>query len=299
MKFFKSKVFIICLIAAIVLALVPTLIAAFGGTDLLRAALGTVSKPFTMCASGIANAFNGFVEVFTQYDALKEENEELKEQLKEYEDKEYNEALLKEQNNWLKEYLNLHNEQPSFVLKDAQVISREAGNYSTVLTLNKGSVHGVKLKMPVLTGDGLVGRVSEVGLDWCKISTVVEASSSIRVYTDRGSVEGVVEGDAALRLEGLCKMDILYSDSNIQIGDRVYTAGGSEEDKKSSQYPSGLLIGSVSSIDVDDTTGKMVAEITPAVDFKNLNSITNVVIVCGFVTESTPTPETEAQGGNE
>lgn len=276
MKIFKSKVFIICLISALVLTLVPTLIAAFGGTDLLRSAMGTVAKPFTMCASGIANAFNGFVDVFTQYDELKAENEALKEQIKEYESKEYNEAILEDQNNWLKDYINLHDSHPNFVLKDARVISREAGNYSTVLTLNRGSAHGVKKKMPVMSADGLLGYVSEVGLDWCKISTVIETSSSVGVYTERGGVLGVVEGSPELRPEGLCKMDIMQSDSNIQIGDRVFTAGG-----EGSLYPTGLLIGSVSSVDVDSSTGMMVAEITPAVDFTDLSSLTDVIIICG------------------
>ena len=88
MNFFKSRFFILCLVAAIVLTLIPTLIAAFGGTDLLRSALGTVAKPFTMCGSGIANAFNGFVEIFTQYDELKEENAALREELEALKEKE-------------------------------------------------------------------------------------------------------------------------------------------------------------------------------------------------------------------
>ena len=81
MKFFKSKVFIICLIAAIVLTLVPTLIAAFGGTDLLRSFAGTLAKPFSYVGSKFAEAFNGFSDVFTKYDELKEENESLKAEL--------------------------------------------------------------------------------------------------------------------------------------------------------------------------------------------------------------------------
>ena len=71
MKFFKSKVFIICLCVAIVLTVVPMLIAAFGGTDLLRSAAGTVAKPFTYVGSKVAQAFNGFIDVFTEYDELK------------------------------------------------------------------------------------------------------------------------------------------------------------------------------------------------------------------------------------
>ena len=72
MNFLKSKAFIICLIAAIVLTLIPTLIAAFGGVDLLRSVAGTVAKPFSFAGTKIGEAFNGFIDVFTKYDELKE-----------------------------------------------------------------------------------------------------------------------------------------------------------------------------------------------------------------------------------
>ncbi|MBO7303407.1 MAG: hypothetical protein J6U68_04395, partial [Clostridia bacterium] len=84
MKFFKSKAFIICLIAAITLTLIPTLIAAFGGVDLLRSFAGTIAKPFSLAGSKVAEAANGFVDVFANYDELKEENEALKEELEAY-----------------------------------------------------------------------------------------------------------------------------------------------------------------------------------------------------------------------
>lgn len=277
MKFFKSKFFILCLVVAILLTLIPTLIAAFGGTDLLRSALGTVAKPFTMCGSGIANAFNGFIDVFTQYDELKAENEALKAENEALREKEYNEEILREQNEWLKDYINLHSEHPEFVFTDASVIARESGNYSTVLTLNKGSVHGVKRNMPVLTGDGLLGRVSELGLDWCRVTTLIEPSSSTGVYTDRDGQLGVLEGDAELKQNGLCRMSYIGAEGNVGIGDRVYTAGG-----KDSLYPSDLLVGTVSSVDIDGVTGEMVAEITPAVDFNSLESVRQVMLICGF-----------------
>ena len=276
MNFFRSKVFVFCLIAAILLTLTPTLIAAFGGTDLLRSALGTVAKPFTMFASGVANAVNGFTEVFSQYDELKSENESLRAQLKEYENKEYNEELLKAQNAWLKDYINIHNHNPGFIFTEASVISREAGNYSTLITLNKGSVHGIKKKMPVLTDDGVLGYVAELGLDWCKVETITETSGAIGVYTDRTGALAVVEGSTDLRSLGLCKMTYI-SNADLQIGDRVYTSGG-----ENSIYPHGLLVGSVSDIDIDPATGEMVATVTPAVDFTDLDSISGALILCGY-----------------
>ena len=277
MNFFRSRFFVVCVAIAILLALVPTLIAAFGGTDLLRSVMGTVAKPFTMCGSGIANAFNGFIDVFVQYDELEAENESLRAELEELKQKEYNEELLREQNEWLKDYINLHEINPSLRFTDASVISREAGNYSTIITLNRGSAHGVKKNMPVLTDDGLIGYVSEIGLDWCKVSTIVEPSSSIGVYTDREQQLGVLSGDADLRAKGLCKMTYIDGDGNLGIGDKIYTAGGSD-----SIYPSGLLIGSVSSVDIDSVTGEMVAQVEPSVDFLDLGSIRNVMIVVGL-----------------
>lgn len=277
MNFLKSRFFVVCIAIAILLALVPTLIAAFGGTDLLRSVMGTVAKPFTMCGSGIANAFNGFVDVFAQYDELEAENEALRAELEELKQKEYNEELLREQNEWLKDYINLHEINPSLRFTDASVISREAGNYSIVITLNKGSAHGVRKNMPVMTDKGLIGYVYELGLDWCKVSTIVEPSSSIGVYTDREGQLGVLSGDAALKGEGLCKMTYIDGEGNLGIGDRVYTAGGND-----SIYPSGLFIGSVKNIDIDSVTGEMVAQIEPAVDFNGLDSIRNVMIVVGI-----------------
>lgn len=277
MSFFKSRFFIFCLIAAILLTLVPTLIAAFGGTDMLRATLGTVAKPFTFCASSVANAFNGFVNVFTEYDDLKQENEKLKSELKEYKEKEYSEQLLKEQNSWLKDYINLHDASPSFAFTDARVISRESGNYSTVLTLNRGSIHGVKKNMSVLTDDGLVGYVNELGLDWCKIEILTESTNSIGVYIERNGALGVLEGNAELRRDGFCKITYV-SGSELQLGDKVYTTGG-----PNSIYPSGILVGTVdSSIEGDATTGEMFAIVKPSVDFTNLESLTRVFILLGY-----------------
>lgn len=280
MKFFKSKAFIICAVAAVVLTLVPTLIAAFGGVDLLRSTAGTVAKPFTYVGSKIGEAFNGFIDVFTKYDELKAENEDLRNKLDEYENKEYNENLFADQNDWLKDYINFHASNPSFKITDAKIVSREAGNFATVITLNKGSAHGIKKNMPVITADGLLGYVCEVALDWCKVTTVIEAENSIGVYSERGGTQGIIKGDIQLREEGLCKMTYLNNSEGVQIGDRIYTTGGS-----GSIYPADLYIGSVTALSIDPDTGEVVATITPKIKFTELSSISNVMIICGYEKE--------------
>ena len=277
MKFYKSKTFIICLVCAIVLTLIPTTLAAFGGTDLLRSFMGTIAKPFNFVGTKIGEAFNGFVEVFADYDDVKEENAKLKEELEAYKDKEYNEQLLKEQNNWLKDYINFHSSNPSYKITDAKIISRESGNYGTVITLNKGSAHSIKTKMPVIVSDALLGYVSEVGLDWCKVTTVIEAKNSIGVYSERQGTQGILSGSVELREKGLCKMTFIDGSEGIQIGDRIFTSGGSN-----SIYLPNLYIGSVSEVKIDEFTGEAVAIITPKTDFTKLSEISDVMIICGF-----------------
>lgn len=276
MKFLKSRFFIICVAVVLVLVLIPTVMSAMGKTDLLRGALVTVAKPFSWCASKVADAFNGFTSAFTDYDRLKQENEELRATVESLQDREYNDEVVRRENAWLKEYLNLHTNHPEYVLSDARIIARESGNYATVLTLDRGRVHKITEKMPVITEAGLFGYVSEVGLDWCRVVTLVETASAVGVYTDRGNVTGIVEGDSELRGGGTCRMTYIDSGADIRVGDKVYTSGNG------SFYPAGLLIGTVTSLEADENTRSLTAEIQPAVDFTNLSSLSRIMIISGY-----------------
>ncbi|MBQ8345142.1 MAG: rod shape-determining protein MreC [Clostridia bacterium] len=273
MKLFRSKLFYICLGLALVLVLIPSILTATGQTDLLRAAMGTVAKPFVWCFSKASDAVDGFVSVFTDYDRLKAENESLKTRLDALEGQEQDMAVLERENDWLRDYLNIHVENPQPLLTDATVISRAAGDHETVLFLNRGTAHGVKQGCAVMTAQGLLGYVSEVGLDWCKVSGLIETKTSVGAYADRTDVSGVVKGDATLREDGKCLMTYIDS-ADIDVGDRIYTSG-----EQGSNYPSGLYIGTVLSLGTDGQTGKLQAVIDPAVDFNALDSVHTVMIL--------------------
>ena len=276
MKFLRSKFFILTAAVTIVLALTASALAVFGRADLLRSAIGSIAKPFSWCGTQVANAINGFTDVFTEYDRLKEENTRLKSELEEIKKENYSYEVIKEENAWLKQYLSMKTEHPAFILSDAEVISREAGNYSTVLMLNRGTLHGIKRGMPVITYDGVLGHVTEVGLDFCKVTSIIESSSSVGVYVDRSKVQGVVKGDVELRSQGLCTMTY-NSGSDVKVGDRIYTSGGS-----GSYYPDGLLLGEIISISADEVTRTLVATIKTSVDLTEENIPDRVMIICGY-----------------
>ena len=278
MKLVRSKLFIICLIVATLLALSSAMLAALGRTDILGGAVKTVAMPFEWFGNKVATAFDGFSSVFTDYERLARENEELREQIESMENEKADASALREENEWLKEYLGIRSEHPDFKMTTADIISRESGNYATVLTLNCGTVHGVKKEMPVITADGVFGYVSDVGLDWCKVVSIIETASKVGVYTDRSSVIGTVEGNAQLRESGICTMT--YSaGADVKVGDRVYTSG------TGSIYPGGLLLGTVTAIEADEATRTLIARIQPAIDFTDIDSIGSVMVINGYLNQ--------------
>jgi rod shape-determining protein MreC len=280
MKFLKSKFFWITSAVLAALIVVTVFFGVLGVPAPVRGAVKTLATPFTYCGSKIGVAVDGFVSAFTRYDELMAENEDLRSALESAERESRENEVLREENEWLKQYLKLATDHPEFLLADASVIGGDSGNVSTVLTLNRGQVHGVKQKMSVITEDGLLGYVKEVGLDWCKVVTVVETASSVGVYTERTGVRGIAEGNADLSSDGCCRMTYIDPSSDIRPGDRVFTEGGN-----GSLYPPGLLLGTVEALDAVEGERMLVATVRPAVDFSEGSALRRVMIICGYDTE--------------
>lgn len=268
MKIFKNKFFIICLCVAVVIAGASTTFSLMGYRALGRDIIGTAAFPVRWIASVFTNAADGFGTYFSSINALtddveslKEENAALKEQLARAE-------MLEAENARLREYLAMKAENPSYAFEEARVIGREANNYITVFTLNRGSIHGIERDMPVITKDGIVGCVSEVGLTWCKVSTVLESARAVGVYLPTSNVSGILSGDVSMRQEGLCKLTFVDLDAKdaqkVQPGDRVFSSG------IGSVYPPELLVGEVMSVEVDSASRTLIATVKPAVDFSVL-----------------------------
>ena len=273
-RFFKSRFFIVTVIAALVAVIVPSVLTAMGLSDYVRSFFGTVASPFQAGMTYVSNAVSGFGEYFTAFDELHAENEYLRERLKAAEEQIYDARLMEEENAWLRGYLGLKRLHTDFTFEEATIIGRESGNYMTAFTLNRGSLHGIERNMPVLTEDGIVGAVVEVGATWCRVETLIETAAAVGAYIERSAQSGVVSGSFSLSSEGKCIMEYLAADADITVGDRVLTSG------ISSIYPPGLYVGEVTAITADPYSRGLVAEITPAVDLRDLR---RVMILTDFV----------------
>ena len=273
MRIFQNKFFIICLCIALVLTIVPSVFAIMGYRSLAKNIVGTVTMPVRWVATTIGNAFEGFGKYFGSIKALNEENKALidenaalKEQLEQAE-------LLERENERLRDYLDMKNKYLSFAMEEGMVISHSSGNYITNFTLNRGTLHGIQTNMPVITKDGIVGYVVEVGLNWCMVSTLIETATSVGAYIPRSEVVGIVSGDYSMRHEGTCKISYIDAEADVQVGDAVYSSG------TGSVYPADLKIGTVTAIEVDEYNRTLVATVTPAVDFSSLKW---VMVITGY-----------------
>ena len=273
MKIFKNKFFIICLCVALVLTIVPSVFSIMGYRSLAKNIVGTLTMPVRWVATTVGNAFEGWGKYFgsiktldERNQALIDENAALKEQLQ-------NAELLEKENERLRDYLDMKNKYPSFKMEEGMIISHSSGNYITNFTLNRGTLHGIQPNMPVVTKDGIVGYVVEVGLNWCMVSTLIETATSVGAYIPRSEVVGIVSGDYSMRHEGTCKIGYIDAAADVVVGDTVYSSG------TGSVYPADLKIGTVTSIEVDEYNRTLVATVTPAVDFSSLKW---VMVITGY-----------------
>lgn len=269
----KSRFFIITLIVAFLLSIVPGVLCIMGQGSYVRSALVTVATPFRWCFTKIGEGLSGYAVYFKSINELREENARLKEELADIEDRVYDAELIEEENEYLRSYLGIKGEHGDFMFASATVIGRESTNYRTVFTLSKGSLHGVDVDMPVITEDGLVGYITAVGSTWSRAVLITETAEAVGGYIERTGVLGVVEGSYELRAEGLCQMVYIDAESDIREGDRVLSSG------IGGVYPRGIPIGVVTKVESDATTRTLVATVEPLAD---LDSVSKVMIITEY-----------------
>lgn len=150
----------------------------------------------------------------------------------------------------------------------AHVIGKDAGNWFGTFTIDKGSKDGIEVNMNVLAGSGLVGIVTDVGPTWAKVRSIIDDSSNISAMAISTSDTCIVSGDMALMGTGQIAFSQMENNDNVvAVGDQIVTSYISDK------YLQGILIGSVSEVNVDSNNLTRSGYITPAVDFKNIQEV--------------------------
>jgi len=151
----------------------------------------------------------------------------------------------------------------------APVIARDPAGVLHSIVLGIGSDDGVKVGHVVLSDQGLVGRVSEVGTNYSKVLLVTDSSSVVSALVQGSRATGIVRGQFGDSLI----MDWLLQTDPVKEGDVVITAGLGIGNELRSLYPKGLVIGTIAQIQTAEAAAYNRAIITPAVDLRRLEHV--------------------------
>ena len=277
-KFFREHGLWILFATAIIAAALAVMSVFSTTSSPLANLAGVIASPFraayTAVTGWIADKQNYYEDITAlkeEIDALEQENAQLR-----AENRQARSAL--EENAQLRELLNLRPQTFEWELETASVTEHAVTNWTSSLTLNKGTEHGVEINDCVITETGaLVGLVSEVGYNWCTVLTIVDTDTSLGAQVFRTKDLGLAVGDFALMGEDRLRLDYLPADCQLLGGDLVVTSG------LGGYYPPGLEIGTVEEVQLNDSGAASYAVLVPSADFE---SLVEVFIIKSFDIQS-------------
>lgn len=267
---FKNKLFIVLVIALVILGGLAAFTAGNrAAVTWVEDAVNTVAQPIQRFSVRASNSIIDFFErVFKTSDADRE-NEQLKVRIAQYEIMENELDNLRQENERLKELLNYADTVEDYERVTAPVIGRSQGIWFNQFTVGAGRNQGVEEDMAVINGAGLVGRVTSVSANTCKVTAIIDSTSDVSVIVERtrdyGFVRGLLEAGGG---DDTMELYFLPMGNDLVPGDVLVTSGAD------GVFPRGLSVGSVlevsrSSEDVEDRD----ALVSPTVDFLRLEEV--------------------------
>jgi rod shape-determining protein MreC len=227
-----------------------------------QAAADFVQSPVTTVSSSVSNYFSSISNLRSaqsENDKLKQQVQELEVEIKQKED-------LAAENARLKGILQLK-EQGKYKVLPAQIIGRDPSVWFDASIVNRGSLDGVAVNMPVVADGGLVGRVTAVSPLTAQVDLITRDKSGL------GAVVGEIGDSSALGVvTGTSKKDLLemkYVPGNIdvQVGQAVFTTG------QDGIFPSGLKVGEIVSVVQGSATTPHQILIRPAAKLSSMQEV--------------------------
>jgi len=237
------------------------------GATLFERWLFAVLSPLQGLISGGVDGVGGTWSNYVSLRGVREENERLRDRLA------VTELLLQQRTHRareaerLRELLQLRAVLPLEVLV-AEVIARDGVPWFRTVTIDKGSQQGVALNAPVISPNGVVGRVIRLGPDAAVVQLLLDQESGVGVRIERSRVTGVVAGqvDSAGQLTGDLQMKYVPMLADVVEGDLVITSGLDRI------HPAGLVVGRVRQVTLGTGLFKEIL-VAPSARFDKLEEV--------------------------
>jgi len=216
-----------------------------------------VQRGTSAVLNGIRGGWNGYIDLRH----VRAENAALRQELANAQLEVQRQRALADRTRSLETILGLSN---SIELQTtaAQIIGAAASPDFRTVTIDKGTAHGVKADMAVLSPKGVVGRVVVAGPRASRVQLLIDRNAAAGALIERSRAQGVVIGAGDDRL----RLDYVSETSDVAVGDMVVTSG------IDAIYPKGFVIGQVESVDKNGVAYRSIG-IRPAIDFSSLEDV--------------------------
>ncbi len=234
-------------------------------TTFFERAVLTFSAPFQSSIDSVVDSITGvwgdylwLVDTGQQNQRLKRENLDLRAELQQAQE-------ILQQNVRLRKLLAFVDELDRPALP-AQVIGEDASNWARTILIDKGTRAGLRNGLPVVSAQGVVGRIIKVAPDSARILLITDASSAVAALIQRTRTRGVVRG----RGDNL-SIEYALRDADLQIGDLLVTSG------MGGVFPKGLPLGLIEFVEKDQFGLFQQVRAVPTVDFSHLEEVMVIV----------------------
>ena len=234
----------------------------------LNTLAGYVIVPFQQGISRMGGWLSNRSDELMQIRSLLDENTRLQEEI----------AALTEENtilqqdkyelNKLRELVELDEQYGEYTKVGARIIFRDSGNWYSSFIIDKGEEDGFTEDMNVIAGGGLVGRITSVGPNWSRVTSIISDNSNVSAMALSTGDNMIVSGDLQLMADGVITFgQLIDSSDTVTEGDKIVTSDISDK------YLPNILIGYVHTINRDSNNLTKSGYITPAVDFEHLGEV--------------------------
>lgn len=212
-----------------------------GPIHAVRSGVVTVTSPVRYVGSVVASPFNALGNIFSNLTASQETLSDLKQQNAELTGQVAQLAEAKETAERLEGLLGL---QSTYNLQStaARIIGGSSDAWSQTVTIDKGSLDGFEIGMPVCNAYGVIGQITEVALSSSTVLLINDETSGVSAMVQSSRAQGMLRGQA----DGSLRLEYVSTDYDVQVGDIVITSG------LGGVFPKGLPLGTVSSVERRD-----------------------------------------------
>ena len=231
-----------------------------------------VQRLLTTTRDGVTGVWSSYVGLR----GLREENEVLSREVASLRLELQEQRALAEQARNLERLLGLH-ETLDVPTRGARVIATDATPYFRTITIDLGSLHGLRPDLAVIVPAGVVGRVVGVpGQRAAQVQLLVDRNAAAGALIERTRATGVVVGTDD---ESVMRMDYVSNLQDVRVGDRIVTSG------TDGIYPKGFIIGDVTAV-AEGIGLYRTIDVAPAVDVSQVEEVLVVIDPRSLMTDA-------------